>query len=61
MYLCYRYYECEVLTEGYMKFGWAAASCDAAAEIGMDGSSFAFDGLGVWYHLNILFIPVNKS
>ncbi|XP_052768471.1 ryanodine receptor 2-like isoform X9 [Mya arenaria] len=39
------YYECEVLTTGYMKIGWALESASPAEEIGMDGLSYAFDGL----------------
>ncbi|KAH3855014.1 hypothetical protein DPMN_097574, partial [Dreissena polymorpha] len=39
------YFECEVLTPGYMKVGWAKESAVPSEEIGMDGSSYAFDGL----------------
>lgn len=46
VFIC-RYYECEVLTSGYMKVGWAKESSSSAMEIGLDGSSFAFDGLCV--------------
>ncbi|KAL4238125.1 Ryanodine receptor 2 [Mactra antiquata] len=40
------YYECEILTPGYLKIGWAKESASPSEEIGLDGSSFAFDGLG---------------
>ncbi|XP_053408017.1 ryanodine receptor-like isoform X6 [Mercenaria mercenaria] len=39
------YYEAEVMTPGYVKLGWAMESADPSQEIGLDGSSFAFDGL----------------
>jgi len=42
-----RYYECEILTTGLIKMGWALESAGPVEEIGMDGTSFAFDGLYV--------------
>ncbi|XP_064602338.1 ryanodine receptor 2-like [Liolophura sinensis] len=38
------YYEFEVLTPGSMKIGWATVSCDSNQELGLDGTSYCFDG-----------------
>ena len=40
-----RYYEFEVLTPGFMKVGWAKIDARPSIELGLDGSSYAFDGL----------------
>ena len=39
-----RYYEFEVVTTGYMKVGFAKTTMEAGVELGVDGSSYAFDG-----------------
>ncbi|XP_048731868.2 ryanodine receptor-like isoform X6 [Ostrea edulis] len=46
------YYEFEVITAEFMKVGWAKISLDPSTELGLDGSSYAFDGFGgrKWNH-----------
>ncbi|XP_071161899.1 ryanodine receptor-like [Mytilus edulis] len=39
------YYEFEVLTPGFMKVGWTKVDSSPCVEIGLDGSSYGFDGL----------------
>ena len=39
-----RYYEFELVTTGYMKVGFAKTTMEPGIELGMDGSSYAFDG-----------------
>jgi hypothetical protein len=46
-YILCRYYEFEVITAEFMKVGWAKISLDPSTELGLDGSSYAFDGYGV--------------
>lgn len=41
-----------MLTPGYMKVGWAKESSSSSMEIGLDGCSFAFDGLCVSNEFN---------
>jgi hypothetical protein len=47
----HRYYEFEVITPGYMKVGWAKISCDPGKELGLDSTSYAFDGFVVRFSL----------
>ena len=42
-----RYYEFEVITTGYMKVGWVKVNADPACEVGVDGTSYGFDGFQV--------------
>ncbi|BFZ07812.1 hypothetical protein BsWGS_10847 [Bradybaena similaris] len=46
------YYEFEVITTGYMKVGWVKVNADPSAELGTDGTSYAFDGYMArkWYN-----------
>lgn len=41
------------MTPGYVKIGWAQETADPSQEIGLDGCSFAFDGLCVGVFNNI--------
>ena len=45
--LLLRYYEFEVITPGNMKVGWIKADSEPGKELGLDGSSYVFDGVGV--------------
>uniref|UniRef100_A0A0N4ZPH7 Ryanodine receptor 44F n=1 Tax=Parastrongyloides trichosuri TaxID=131310 RepID=A0A0N4ZPH7_PARTI len=45
------YFEFEVLTNGFMRIGWADISCHPETKVGSDDKSYAFDGyLGKKWH-----------
>ncbi|XP_061645502.1 ryanodine receptor 2-like isoform X2 [Phyllopteryx taeniolatus] len=45
------YFECELVTSGNMRVGWARPGCTPAKELGSDDQAFVFDGFEArWYH-----------
>ncbi|XP_061915089.1 ryanodine receptor 2-like isoform X1 [Entelurus aequoreus] len=45
------YFECELVTAGKMRVGWARPACTADKELGSDDQAFVFDGSeALWYH-----------
>nr|XP_057915111.1 ryanodine receptor 2 isoform X2 [Doryrhamphus excisus] len=45
------YFECELVTAGKMRVGWARPGCAPDKELGSDGQAFVFDGFeALWYH-----------
>ncbi|XP_051937189.1 ryanodine receptor 2 [Hippocampus zosterae] len=45
------YFECELVTAGKMRVGWARPGCTPEKELGSDGQAFVFDGFEArWYH-----------
>ncbi|XP_061692591.1 ryanodine receptor 2 [Syngnathoides biaculeatus] len=45
------YFECELVTSGNMRVGWARPGCTPDKELGSDDQAFVFDGFEArWYH-----------
>lgn len=41
------YFECELVTAGKMRVGWARPGCTPEKELGSDDQAFVFDGFEV--------------
>ena len=53
VFVCYRYYEFEVITPGNMRVGFAMISLDPGTELGTAASAYVFDGMLVSEPLDI--------
>lgn len=43
------YFECEIVTAGKMRVGWARPCCTPDRELGSDDQAYVFDGFEVSY------------